>query len=376
MLRYCLLVCVWIAALSVGAVRTALAEPHLAVREGMKCSACHTNITGQGKRNQFGIQYEQQSLPMRTIKDSTIYDILSQYMTETFSLGLDFRFQNTTIKGIPGADSPGHLFANSFLVKEAQVYAEINVVKNRFLVYLDERIMAQPGSPTDSREVMGIIQGLPLKGYVRAGKMYLPYGLRIWDPDALILTKTGVLDSEFGFSVGMEPGPLVFHAALQNGEPLVNIRQNTGKQVTASLAYVSRYGRIGGSVNHNPKAAQLMGAGFMGVGVGPVTLLGEFDYMRFTDFQGSGRTLLQYVGYGEANLRIFRGLHLKSAIDYFDAGFAGGDQQRYQGGIEFRPVPFIQSRVLYVHNRPKLLPGGVQAIGNGDRLVLELHIFL
>lgn len=376
MLRYRLKVWALFLLLVTGITGAVYGEPYLAVRTGLKCSVCHVNQTGQGKRTTFGSKYSAKDLPMTVLPDSTMDLILSSFMDDRFAVGLDFRLQNVSSQPVPNADPPSHLYANSFWVPEANLYIELSPLPDRLSFYLDELVLSQFGRPPNSREVFAMVKGGPWKSYVKVGQMFLPYGLRISDPDAFIMTKTGMLDSDFGVGIGMEPGAFSVSAAVHNAEPLVAVKQNTAKQLTASFSYVSRHGRIGGTINQNPKAAQVLAGGFFGLSVGPVALLGEFNRLSLKEYLGNPPTLNQYTGYGEVDIRVRRGLHFRGIVEYFNPGFAGVTQRRYKGEIAFMPVPFLQMRTIYSRNSPTRLPGGVVGIGNGDQLALELHIFL
>ena len=41
------------------------AEPYLAIKTGTKCSSCHVNQTGGGKRNATGVAYGQTAISAR-----------------------------------------------------------------------------------------------------------------------------------------------------------------------------------------------------------------------------------------------------------------------------------------------------------------------
>src|SRR5438093_4770794 len=76
----------------------ARAEPYLMVREGAKCSACHTNQTGGGKRTAFAhihahdIEHDLEVLPIPAGTKPFNGEVNSY-----ISLGGDFRMRNTTV---------------------------------------------------------------------------------------------------------------------------------------------------------------------------------------------------------------------------------------------------------------------------------------
>ena len=329
------------------------AEPYLAVREGLQCSACHVNRTGQGMRTAYGVEYAETILTMITPPDSLP---LMRQASQEFTIGVDFRIQNHTNFKRDQVDPPRHLNANSFLIDEAKIYGQVTLVSNLLTFYISEQIAPQP---TGSREIAGIISGLPWNGYLKAGQMYLPYGLRVWDRDSFILSRTGILESDFGFEVGMEKGAFSLNTAVMNADPLVARDINTAKQVAARLTYASRHFWGGGSFNFNGKA-QVMGGGFFGFSYGPVTILHETDILRL-DRGFLPVKATQIISYGELNILIKKGFNFKAAVDYYDPdgvpdpGLIVADKQtRFRFGIEPFITPFFQTRLFYTLNRRKI----------------------
>src|ERR1041384_434786 len=48
------------------------AEPYMAVRTGLTCSSCHTDPTGGGKRNRYGMVWEQTDLPLHIVSSGDL----------------------------------------------------------------------------------------------------------------------------------------------------------------------------------------------------------------------------------------------------------------------------------------------------------------
>src|SRR5262245_51231665 len=141
------------------------AEPYLAIREGLKCSACHVNRTGGGKRNQMETGYGVQALPWQKIdlNEKKVPHYWSM-LNDLLSVGGDFRFLNETtfIK-----DNT----ANTFQTDKANVYLQVNALPDILTLYVDERVA--PGG-AQSREIFGMFEAMPAHGWIKGGKFILP----------------------------------------------------------------------------------------------------------------------------------------------------------------------------------------------------------
>ncbi|MBK7859703.1 MAG: hypothetical protein IPJ65_14005 [Archangiaceae bacterium] len=262
-----------------------MAEPHLAVREGFACSQCHTNRTGGGKRTAFGATYSQVALPAwRPAPDTVPLGFVAPNLGDYVSLGADLRVQHVTTLGARSyfegkwLDAPG---GNTLRMPVANLYGELELVKGYLSVYLDEKLGPEGAS---ARELMLLVHGLPLGGYAKAGRILLPYGLRLADDEAFIRQVTGFNygNQDLGVEIGAEPGPVFISAALSNGT-LGGTDTNERKQLTATIGVRARWGRIGASYSWNDASGpegllvRQVGGGFAAVNVGRLTVLTEAD---------------------------------------------------------------------------------------------------
>ncbi len=164
------------AALLTGLVFAALpsspawAEPWIALKTGLKCSACHVNRSGGGARNDFGSVYAQTRLTWAP------GEVKSRALTEFLFVGLDFRLKAS---GTLRASSP----RTAIDLDEAQAYLEARLVRNRIALYIDQTV--GPNRAV-ARELFALIEKLPWNGYAKAGKLLVPYGLRLKDDEEFI----------------------------------------------------------------------------------------------------------------------------------------------------------------------------------------------
>lgn len=284
-----------------------------------------------------------------------------RFLNSFLSVGADVRVATEATSGTSSN--------TAFRMEEANLYLEARVVPDVLTVYIDQTV--GPGSAT-TREVFGLID-LPAEGYVKAGKFFLPYGLRLEDDAEFVRQQTGfTFDTpDIGVELGFEPGPLSILASITNGTQGA-AENNDDKQLTATAALIFPKFRIGASGSHNdaPGSSRDVVGGFAGLGLGRVTVLGEIDYI-FDSFD-VGADSDRFAAYIEGNVLVARGFNLKATYGFLDPDrdIAENARTRVRLGVELFPVPFMSVAALYTVRED--IP---QATTDNNRLTIELHGF-
>lgn len=334
------------------------ALPRYAIEEGVSCSSCHTNMTGGGKRNDTG-GYDKMREVVLALTQKLAPEKIDGRLNSFLAVGADLRTQNTTTFSQPAT--------NAFSVPQGSLYLEFNGGKH-LTGYVDYDF-----ANTFNREAFGMVHDLPLSLYIKAGRIQLPYGLRIADDSSPIRTNFNVTfaNPDIGGEIGMAPGPFEFTAALSNGVPGGVADENLAKAVTVSAVWIGEKGRVGASFQWNKRDAnRLTSAGMHGgFKLGKLVGLGEIDLQQIHSRTGGGNTLL-VAGYGELDYKIIQGFYAKGIYDYLDPDWEAADnlQHRIGLGFDFYPLPFSQLSLLYRVNI------GTGAVGD-DQLEALFHFF-
>jgi hypothetical protein len=356
---------------------TARAEPYLMVREGAKCNACHTNQTGGGKRTAFAhihshdIEHDLDLLPIpKGLK--AFNGEINQYI----SIGGDLRVRNTSIfEDHPDAHGNvsenqafrGHLKSNDTAVNLALLYLQVDLWPDIATFYVDESVN---GGATN-REVFGMIHGLPWDTYIKAGRLFPAYGLRVQDDQAFIRSETGYTfqTSDAGGEVGFGPGPFFLAASVTNGV-------GGDRDVATSLngyglfedVPVVRTILAGASFARQTNRRDVYGV-YAGSNIATLTYLAEFDVIDDRQLTSPTRRD-QYTSYLEADWLTFDWLNLRGTFEFLK--IAGDrDRTRYTIGAEPFINKYLQPRIQYrINNAP-----GHQPTLNQNELWLEFHMF-
>ena len=350
------------AALLAGAVFVALprgpvwAEPWIALKTGLKCSACHVNRSGGGARNDFGSIYAQTRLTWAP------GDVRSRALTEFLFVGLDFRLKAS---GTLRESSP----RTAIDLDEAQAYLEARLVRDRIALYIDQTV--GPNRAV-ARELFALIEKLPGNGYAKAGKLLVPYGLRLKDDEEFIRAVTGFNYNtpDQGLEVGLEPGPWSLVVALTNGS-VGAAENNSGKLTSAVVSYIRSSYRLGlsGSRNSGDGVRRDVYGGFGGLRLGPVGILGEADFVEERLPESAPRR--QFLAFLEGDLSLRQGVNAKVTYGYHDRNRDVPEDQRvrWRFGLEAFPNPFVQLSGFYILDED--IP---QATRDLDRVLLELRL--
>jgi hypothetical protein len=355
------------------------AEPYLAIQEGYKCSKCHVNMTGGGKRTDFANVYVQTRLaneffdwrsitakaaededktnPAKTDSQSSFF---SGRLNEFIAIGADFRtlWENT--------DTPGSTPASGFNQSKQNIYLEVDLIPERVIFY-------QTIVGSDAREIFGLLKGQIKEEpyYLKVGQFFLPYGLRLQDDTAFTRAVTGFTyrTTDVGLEFGFEPGPLALHLAATNGTGSSQ-ETNRAKRITASAAYVHKYFRFGGSYSTN-KDAQGVETIISGINggaqFGRVGILAEAGVI-------DDSTVKQRVAILEFNFLYSRGNNFKLSYEYHDPSTAIFENAIERYSLVYEPFlnQFVQLRLGVRDSR-----GIPQNPGqNSTFYFLELHLFM
>jgi hypothetical protein len=315
----------------------AFAEPYLAVRMGLKCTACHVNPTGGGLRTDFGDVFAQTVLPAHPIRGS--WGLWTGEVAKVLRVGGDFRY-DADITQTPQAKTTDQLE-----VQQGRVYAEAQPIPNRLLFYVDEQVA--PGTAVN-REAYGIFWSANHDWYLKAGQMYLPFGFRLEDQTAFVYDVSSItmLSPDDGVEVGWLRGHWDAQVTVSEGTAAGSVPSSSGKEYGLQVSYVEPGWRFGLAANDDdsPLARRRIIGAFGGLRTGPVDWLAEVDgteneFAPLAGVRQAGALL-------EADWLIRSGNNLKLSLERLDPDREQHDNGRSRLSLvyELTPVQFVQLR--------------------------------
>jgi hypothetical protein len=341
----------------------AQAEPYLAAQMGLKCAQCHVNPTGGGMRTVFGNAFAQTQLAAKRIGGDE--DMWTGQVMKFLSVGGNAR-ANYSYTDVPNQDA-----TNDFAIEEARVYLDFGVIPNRLSVYIDQRLAPDNTTNMEANIRYWISEN---SVYVKAGRMYLPFGYRFEDDNAFVRQLSGInmQAPDEGVEIGFEKGSWTTQFAVSNGTAGAP-EEDSGKQISARTEYVGSVWRAGVSaIGNDTDAGDRMGGGLFGAyRLGPVTLLGEVDYFDDDTFGPEGRKLMASLV--EADWKVRQGHNLKFTYEWLepDDDVDEDEQTRTSVLYEWSPIQFLQLRggVRFYDGIPQ------NDIQNRTQAFVQLHGF-
>jgi len=324
----------WMAAAALLLCSQANAEPYLAAQMGFKCVQCHVNPTGGGLRNVYGNTFAQTVMARKRIGAEE--DLWTGQVMKFLSVGGNAR-ANYNWEEVPNQDS-----TNDFEVEEARAYFDFGVIPNRLSVYLDQRFA--PGNSTNlEANVRFWIKENSM--YVKAGRMYLPFGYRLEDDGAFVRSLSGInmQSPDEGAEFGFESASWTAQVAISNGAG-GGTEIDSGKQLTTRAEFVRSRWRAGASLLYNDTdLGSRSGAGVFGAfNLGPVTLLGEVDYFDDESI-GDGKLMATLA---EADWKVAQGHNLKLTYEWLEPNDDLDEDEQTRASLlyEWSPIQFVQLR--------------------------------
>jgi hypothetical protein len=351
-------------ALALSASGVARAEPLFAARTGLGCGSCHLNRTGGGGRTAYGAGFGAQTLPWKKLGSG--HGLFDGVIGERVRLGLDARGGYVATFRDPGP------YIGEAQLSQADVDLAVVVLKDTLTIYLSEHVA--PGGAS-AREAFALYTIERAGFYVKGGKFYLPFGLRLQDDEAETRRATGFTfdTADVGAEVGADDGRWSTALSITNGSS-GGAEGDNGKQYVWTGARIFSLGRLGLSFSTNdlPARAHRSVAGVYGMfRAGPLVVLTEVDVIHDNDgtnperHGGAGHLELDAAAHAGLTLRAFAGA---SDLD-LDDGVSRSTQ--WGLGVDWTPLPGLQLRGWYrARNGPSSVPGA-----RDDQAVFEAHVY-
>ncbi len=336
--------------------------PRYSARYNRSCDLCHVNPTGGGMRALYGAQFF--SYTDLAIKELPFDEIESvqPMLNDRVQVGADLR---TTYFG---SDEPA---ANTFMQMQGDLYVNFEL-SPEWGAYFDKGLYG-------GFEAFGVGHVLPSSGYIKAGRFYPPYGLRVADHNVFVRERMGFSQrlTESGMEIGFHPQVVSAAVAVTNGSTGF-FDDDEAKAITGRTDVRFHVGELflwlGGTGRYNASATQddVHGGGYGGISLGRVTVLGE---VVLRDFER--QSLASFI---EAAVLLTRGVTLKVEHDYFDPDrdFTSGAENMFLLGLEVVPTGFLQliSNIRY-HDREPGDDPTTALIASDDYFEgeIQLHLF-
>ena len=356
-----------IAAIAIVVLTPALAHaiPRYSARYQQKCALCHMNPSGGGMRNLYASQY---LVPEEIAWAKPKNDVLSKIdpeITKGVTIGTDFRlFHRYSNDNQP---------PTNFFQMQGDIYLAFQMDDNLSLYY-DQGMSSK-------YELFGMWQGLPLTGYVKAGRFVPSYGWRFDDHTMFVREDLGFFppaNSDVGIEFGISPGRSDIQLAVLNGNR--GSTYDNDKKLAACLSGVYRFHladvgvALGGAGYWQDGDASNYGTGgfFGSLTWWRLVWLGELDYTleeRSGDDHTTGLVTSHEVSY-----LCRQGLELLATYDFFDGNYSvkSGAMSRWGGGVSVMPRPSLVLEALY---RKTIYDDGAEFAGDDSwETLLQFHL--
>lgn len=337
------------------------AEPYLSVKMGMHCHQCHVNNTGGGLRNDFAQQWSQIALADKSI--DSIFSAGINVVSKHVDFGFDARGQ------LSGSTLESNNDSSAFVTEEILLYLNVALFPDFLSLYVDEQL--GPGG-SRNREALAQFQINP-EIYLKLGRFFIPYGLRLEDDDSLIRSATGVnfFTPDDGFELGWHRKNWFAAFALTNGQN-GGIESEKGKQANLFIRYLAPSWQLGASagINSHDSSERKMANIMLGLKTGPVYWLAEIDQI---EDRSTNANVTKNVYFLEANVEINASRFLKISGERLDPDNHKNNDHHYRYGIRYAyfPMPSTELTVGVIRN----LAEENSTIIKGALYNFQLHLF-